>query len=247
MSISQTHSDAARHNGAQSNGPVTADGKARSSQNARKHNIFTSVALLPNEDRQEFDFVLSVYTAEYSPETPTELRLVREIADAEFRLQRIREHAATIQGKAMQAFPDSQTAAADAFETLAEGKALQLALRYERSFQRQFDHALRTLLDLRKRTAAPHPAQPARDPQLETRIIALEKLVFGLSENSQLDYGYYTEESAGEDDAGEVDAREPQPEAPEQDQLHYFQHDAFLQNEPNDPRRYTTKRREKES
>ena len=45
MSTSAAKSAAARQNGMLSHGPVTASGKERSSQNARKHNLFTDTAL----------------------------------------------------------------------------------------------------------------------------------------------------------------------------------------------------------
>src|SRR5262245_39740297 len=97
MSISNAHSDAARQNGKMSNGPVTPEGKARSSQNARKHNLLGSTALLSNEDKEQFDALAAAFHAEYRPITPTEQRYLREMVDAEFRLQRARSYAASIQ------------------------------------------------------------------------------------------------------------------------------------------------------
>ena len=145
---------AAQQNGAKSKGPATAEGLARSSRNACKHNFFTSTALLPSEDREPFEILLASFTEEFKPVTAVELRCVREMADAEFRLNRVRTHAMEIQWKAMQSFSDSDTAASDAFQKLAnEDKSLPLLDRYERQFQRQFQTALKTLLDLRKARA----------------------------------------------------------------------------------------------
>lgn len=155
MSTSAAQQAAARHNGSLSQGPVTAEGLARSSQNSRKHNFFTTTALLPSEAREQFESLLADFTEEFKPSTPTEQRYIREMADAEFRLQRVRNYAMDIQWKAMQSFPDPHSAAAEAFDKLAnEGKSLHLIQRYERQFQRQFDSALKTLLQLKTRNAA---------------------------------------------------------------------------------------------
>ncbi len=45
---------ASRKNAKRSTGPQTIEGKARSSQNARKHGLFVRDTLLPGEDPQEF-------------------------------------------------------------------------------------------------------------------------------------------------------------------------------------------------
>lgn len=148
MSFSTAHAAAARQNGALSNGPVTAEGKARSSQNARKHGFFGATALLAHEDRQAFGQLLEDYIAEYQPATATERRFLREMVDAEFRLARVREHAAILQDKQAAAASETspEESAAAAFENLADnGNALQLALRYERHFQRQFEKAYQEL------------------------------------------------------------------------------------------------------
>src|SRR5690242_13249831 len=97
MSISPAHAEAARQNGAKSNGPITPEGRARSSQNARKHNFFGSTALLSVEDVEEFNQLRDTVLAEFQPRTYIENRLVREMIDAEWRLARVRDHAARLQ------------------------------------------------------------------------------------------------------------------------------------------------------
>ncbi|MBS1823845.1 MAG: hypothetical protein JST93_00870 [Acidobacteria bacterium] len=187
MSPSPAQQSASRLNGAASFGPVTAEGKARSSQNARKHDFFTSTALLPSEDRAQFDELLAAFTEEHQPATFTERRYVREMADAEFRLMRVRNSITQIQWKTMQAFENPTEAAAEAFDKLAnEGKSLQLALRYERHFQRQFDSALKTLLQLKRQAAATHRAK-AKQAQAD-HLKALEE--YFLSPTPGELYGY---------------------------------------------------------
>jgi len=133
---------------------VTPEGKARSSQNARRHNLLGSTALLSCEDKAELDAIAQGFLEEYQPETPTENRYVREMIDAEFRLQRVRAHAASIQEARMRKLSETPTNddAAEAFRQLAdEGPSLSLLLRYENQFRGQFDKSLKLLLDFRLR------------------------------------------------------------------------------------------------
>ncbi len=225
MSISQAHSDAARLNGHASQGPVTESGKAISSQNARKHSLFAAIILLPNEDREAFETLLNAYLGEHQPQTPTEVRCVREMADADFRLCRTRNYAIEIQLKAMTKFPDSEQPESDAFQDLAEnGTSLQLLMRYERMFQRQFDSALRTLLDLRKRAKAQEPPPPPEpspvDKTLNARLVVLETLILGYSNSPYA--GNLERELAGDDEDFE-EFEEDTPSQPD------------LQNEPSKP------------
>ncbi len=195
MPASPAQQSAARSNGVLSQGPVTAEGKLRSSQNARKHDFFTSTALLPSEDREQFDALLAEFTAEHQPATPTERRYIREMADAEFRLMRVRNSIAQIQWKTMQSFENPAASAAEAFDKLAnEGKSLQLALRYERHFQRQFDSALKTLLQLQKQSAATRRAE-AKQAQA-AHLKALEE--YFLSPTPGELYGYNDEPQQNE-------------------------------------------------
>lgn len=193
MPISEAHSNAARENGKLGQGPTSTEGKQSSSQNARKHSIFAAVVFLSKEDQQIFQELFDAFVSEYQPKTVTELRYVRELADAEFRLARVRIHAAEIQAKAMNEFADSQTPASDAFQYLAENsKSLQLLMRYERMFQNQFDKALKILRDLRKHPIAATPAKapdpepkPAEEEGLSARVGALERMLLGFSKSKR--------------------------------------------------------------
>jgi hypothetical protein len=173
MAISPAHSEAARRNGASSNGPVTDAGKLRSSQNAAKHHLFAATTLLSPEDRLQFDELTGAFLGEFEPETPTESRFVREMIDSEWRLQRVRAHAASIQETRMRKIAERPTLddAAEAFHQLAaEGPTLALLARYETQFRRQFDKSLQMLLDLRLRRRA--------DPERIQRAMVREQLRF---------------------------------------------------------------------
>lgn len=146
---------AAQRNGALSNGPVTAQGKSASSQNARKHNIFTSTDLLPHEDREELAALAQELEEEYAPQTATERIYLAEMIDAMWRLRRTRQTACILQTRRMEALPPDMNphdAAAEAFRQLADtSKSLELLRRYEAQFRRQFDNSLKSLLEHRRR------------------------------------------------------------------------------------------------
>ena len=168
---SEAQQQASRSNGAQGHGPTTEAGKQRSSQNARRHDFFTKIHLLPGEDQEEFYAILHAFTTDHNPQNATERFYVHEMADAAFRLGRVRRHAADIQSKAAEDM-------SDAFEKLAEdGKSLQLCLRYERHFQRQFDNAIKMILTLRKQTN--QTSQSEQLKELTFHVKTIHRAVFG--------------------------------------------------------------------
>ncbi|MCZ2151575.1 MAG: hypothetical protein LC126_27855 [Bryobacterales bacterium] len=88
--ISQAHSDAARGNGARSQGPISPEGKARSSQNARTHGLTASrIAFLSPEEQEEYDTLLRHYTARHLPKTPEELDVFNMLLHAAWRLRNL--------------------------------------------------------------------------------------------------------------------------------------------------------------
>jgi len=162
---------ASRSNGSQGHGPSTEAGKQRSSQNARRHDLFTKIDLLPNEDQQEFYALVHAFTEDHKPQTTTERFYVYEMADAAFRLGRVRRHAADIQSKAAEDM-------SDAFEKLAEeGNSLQLCLRYEKHFQRQFDNAVKMILSLRKSVKQTKQSEELKDLAFQMKV--MHRTMFG--------------------------------------------------------------------
>jgi hypothetical protein len=88
--ISQAHSDAARINGAKSHGPVTPEGKARSSQNGRIHG-FTASRIVFNtaEEQADYDSLVSEYTTNLAPKGPVELDIFHQLIHAAWRLRNL--------------------------------------------------------------------------------------------------------------------------------------------------------------
>ena len=78
-----------RKNAKKSTGPRTEDGKARVAKNALKHGLLARDTVLPGEDPAEFDRQLSALEADIQPANSLEFELVRQIADAQWRMRRL--------------------------------------------------------------------------------------------------------------------------------------------------------------
>jgi hypothetical protein len=162
---------ARRLNAQKSTGPRTPEGKARSSRNARKHGFFTQTALLFYEAPEDFVALRDSYIDEYQPQTPTEMHFVMEMANAQFRLRRVRGmEADLIQILITRELPSRSLSngemQAQAFRTLADtSNALHLLQRYEVMFRRQYERALRLLWEHRDRQRElSAPATPSQTP-----------------------------------------------------------------------------------
>ena len=81
--------NANRENAKKSTGPRTEEGKARVSLNALKHGLLARDAVLPEEDPAEFDQQLRGLEESLRPENSLEFELVRQIADAQWRMRRL--------------------------------------------------------------------------------------------------------------------------------------------------------------
>jgi hypothetical protein len=78
-----------RSNALHSTGPRTESGKSRSALNALTHGLSSRTAVLPTEDAAAYEHHCGQFDDEYQPKTPTEIQLVRELADTAWRLNRI--------------------------------------------------------------------------------------------------------------------------------------------------------------
>ncbi|MCC6366899.1 MAG: hypothetical protein IT165_25540 [Bryobacterales bacterium] len=84
-----SRAEASRINGAKSRGPVTPEGKARSSQNALKHGLTSRAVVLFNESHEEYDALLLEYRTLYKPMDQYEADRVTDIVNARWRIRRI--------------------------------------------------------------------------------------------------------------------------------------------------------------
>ena len=78
-----------RNNAKKSTGPRTEEGKTRSAKNALKHGLLARDTVLPGEDPADFDRQLSALEADIQPANSLEFELVRQIADAQWRMRRL--------------------------------------------------------------------------------------------------------------------------------------------------------------
>jgi hypothetical protein len=161
-----------------STGPRTAEGKAASSRNNLRHGFRSQSVLLPGDDPAEYDALLAELTQHFvslsNPDELAELRFIREMADAEWRLRRVRrcmEDALTRRIVALTAeHPDAGLSAqastreavvrvpghielqARAIGTLGSdgGPSYGTWLRYETKYERQYDRAFKGWSDFHK-------------------------------------------------------------------------------------------------
>jgi len=170
-------SESSRINGAKSRGPVTPEGKQRSSLNAVRHGLLAKSICLTNEDPEKFKELLQDYLTRLQPTDNVELRLVEQLASAAFRLERFAGAETALFDLEM----DTQTPQIEkqfkkidhactfalAFKSLADNsKALHLYLRYETTISRQYDRALKQLLALRANFPIPTEADVPNEAEI---------------------------------------------------------------------------------
>ena len=90
MSPSAARQSANTANARLSTGPQTPEGKARSSQNARKHGLTAQDLVIGPEDREEFNELLAGLQADVTPEGTLQQALFDELVSSAWNLRRIR-------------------------------------------------------------------------------------------------------------------------------------------------------------
>jgi hypothetical protein len=81
--------EANRANAQHSTGPRSAAGRKRSSLNALRHGLTGQAVLLPSEDREAYLKHSQEIIQDLKPETPLERHLAQQVADQQWRLNRI--------------------------------------------------------------------------------------------------------------------------------------------------------------
>lgn len=143
--ISPEQLAANRANATHSTGPATAAGKATSSRNRTTHGFRSSTVLLPGDDPAEYNQLLAELEDHFGePVDLAESRFIREMADAEWRLRRVRTHMESAIARHMETLPqlDATDLQSRAIETLSQtGCSYGTWLRYEAKFERQYERA----------------------------------------------------------------------------------------------------------
>jgi hypothetical protein len=172
---SQRKIQSARANGARSRGPVSAEGKRRSAQNAMRHGLLAHCVVLKSEESEGFEALLNLHLDRLRPSDGVEFGFIEEMVGSYWRMRR----AWTIETRMLQNHIDNQPGAdevgrlAAAFENLSSSQAITLIHRYETRLHCMYQRALRNLLLLRQVGAPNEPSpisehlEPAPDPALD--------------------------------------------------------------------------------
>ena len=135
-----------------STGPRTAEGKARSSQNARKHGLTAAQLVIAAEDREEFEEFLLDLQAEIRPAGALQQILVDELAASAWNLRRIRRMEAELTAQA--------ASYADILNNPDLTAKLDRLARHNTRIERSFHRSLREIKALQT-DAALTPTLPA--------------------------------------------------------------------------------------
>ena len=174
---SELKSETSRINGAKSNGPVTEEGKSRSSANSRKHGLTSAALILPGESEDDFNLLLADYMDQFHPQSAVESDLVEQMAIARWRLRRllgIETRQLELELLNRKKYLDDyhpnmndSDRVAWAFKNLNDnGPSLTLILRYETTINRSYNNALKQLQQLQKERVGSFrtPPLPDRSP-----------------------------------------------------------------------------------
>jgi hypothetical protein len=162
-SSSDLHAAASRENGAQSHGPVTPEGKQRSSQNAVKHGLSSRRILVAGESEEDLQFLRVSWMRQLQPYTPAEREVVEEVVAAEWRIRRCQEAEASLLSAEIRKL--NSESIGEAFKSLAENsRALDLLHRYMTAAQRDFDRALKRYHEVIAHRSAEERRDKVEDP-----------------------------------------------------------------------------------
>ena len=146
----QAQIEANQANARRSTGPRTAAGKARSAANSTRHGFCPQSVLLPGDDLAEYQSLLDELREAFPCVDLPEHRFVREMADAEWRLRRVRQYQETLLTEACEEISSAdpsldpgqvQVRAYD--HLLSKSNTLAVLMRYETKFERQYDRAFK--------------------------------------------------------------------------------------------------------
>src|SRR5580658_4739733 len=138
-------------NGALSKGPVTPEGKKRSSLNALRHGLCAKCIVLDHESRENFLILLRQHVDRFQPANEVEGGMIEEMCAAYWRQRRAWAIETALLNKhiALQPGETAPERMAAAFDRLAAAPTLPLLYRYETRQHLMYQRALRTLIMLR--------------------------------------------------------------------------------------------------
>jgi hypothetical protein len=167
----QAQIDASRTNGAKSRGPTTPEGKVRSTGNAIRHGFLRDTVVLLGESEERFLEHMDSFIADFKPASELELSLVEKMAVCRWRQLSVWGlETAGISEAVRQLHEndpltmDLKTPAVRAFiaigDLASKNRTLDLCHRYDARFDRQYNRALKHLLDIRREKTPKLPFDP---------------------------------------------------------------------------------------
>ena len=161
---SAAQTEASKRNGAKSNGPITTEGRARSSQNAVRHGLTShKTVIIDGESKEEWEQFQHEFLVKFQPRDFVEERLVIEMAVCRWRLERIwKMQVSILDQQIADEFPVIEEQYDQADITLVQACAhvsrkldLQSLDQLETRISRRFDRALRTYNEIRAQFPPP--------------------------------------------------------------------------------------------
>jgi hypothetical protein len=182
MPISDARRAAARANGANSHGPVTPEGKAKSALNAVTHGLTASAIVLTTESKEKYAALLASYLEKCDPDGPIENDLVEEMVAAKWQQRRMATMITALMDVTMDRMEreirdefeniDNTVRTVLAFKNQAkESATLALLNRYAARHAREYHRALRQLREIQseRRDQNDPPASPNEKSQNEPK------------------------------------------------------------------------------
>ena len=152
--------DSARANGAKSHGPVTEEGRKKSSMNALKHGLTARTLLFSNDNHDEYEALLESYIQSLQPIDPVEMDLVVEMVNAKWQQRRLQKFETQLFDHEMDEERekldekyesyDETFEQTHAFRMLTHCPSLRMVHREASRLERTYYRALNNLLRLRK-------------------------------------------------------------------------------------------------
>lgn len=155
--------NANQQNAKLSTGPLSPEGKAVSSRNAVTHGLCAGFAVLPHEDREAYEHLLSSYRETFQPRNEHEFFLVKRMVESRWKLDRLqRMETALIKQMTGQELNLDADAVIVTAMLAGNGNAYASLQRYTAAAERSYYQAKRELE--RERAAAAKPAALSARP-----------------------------------------------------------------------------------
>jgi hypothetical protein len=154
--------EANRLNAQKCTGPRSAEGKAKSSQNALKTGLNAKSEVISTESRDEYETLIAEYYGRYNPATPEERCLVDDLIKSEWLGRRYMAASAAIWE-----YDFGDTKEQDMGLTfIRRSEVFGRAQRCITATQRNFAHTLKQLRAIQARRATPDAADEVLEPEL---------------------------------------------------------------------------------